>query len=71
MIFWSSEWSEYSSSKYDARQTKENLIKRNPQYTDEIENIFNKIDYQYILFEKKDTVHYLKELKSKGIRFKY
>lgn len=68
MIFWSSEWSEYNSSKYDARQTKENLIKRNPQYASEIENIFNKIDYQYILFEKKDTVHYLKELKSRGYR---
>ena len=66
MIFWSSEWNEYNSSKYDVGQTKENLIKRNPQYADEIENIFNKIDYQYILFEKKDTVHYLKELKSRG-----
>ncbi|MCI8760979.1 MAG: HAD family phosphatase [Clostridia bacterium] len=66
MIFWSSEWSEYNSSKYDDRRTKENLIKRNPQYASEIENIFNKIDYQYILFEKKDTVHYLKELKSRG-----
>ncbi len=66
MIFWSSEWNEYNSSKYDVGQTKENLIKRNPQYADEIENIFNKIDYQYILFEKKDTVHYLKELKNRG-----
>lgn len=66
MIFWSSEWSEYNSSKHDDRRTKENLIKRNPQYASEIENIFNKIDYQYILFEKKDTVHYLKELKSRG-----
>lgn len=66
MIFWSSEWSKYNSSKHDDRRTKENLIKRNPQYASEIENIFNKIDYQYILFEKKDTVHYLKELKSRG-----
>ena len=39
MIFWSSEWNEYNSSKYDVGQTKENLIKRNPQYADEIENI--------------------------------
>lgn len=66
MVFGSKEWSEYNSSKYDAEQTKRNLMKRNPQYADKIEYIFNKIDYQYILFEKKDTAHYLKELKSKG-----
>lgn len=66
MLFWSKEWSEYNSSKYDAQQTKKNLMQNNPQYANKIQEIFDKIDYQYILFEMKDTVNYLRELKSKG-----
>ncbi len=66
IVFYGKEWNEYNSSKYNIEQTKANLIKNYPQYSDIIERIINNIDYRYILFEKKDTSNYLKKLKDKG-----
>lgn len=66
IVFWGEEWNEYNSSKLNAMQTVQKLIQNYPQYANKIREIFNKINYKYILFEKKDTSNYLKELKDKG-----
>ncbi len=66
IVFYGEEWNEYNSFKFNANQTKEKLIQRYPQYTDKIKEIFDNINYKYILFEMKDTSSYLKELKDKG-----
>lgn len=66
VVFWGKEWNEYNSSKADAKQTEQKLIQNYPQYTDKIREIFDNINYEYILFEMKETSNYLKELKDKG-----
>lgn len=66
IVFYGEEWDEYNSSKSNAKKTEQKLIKNYPQYTDKIMKIFSNINYEYILFEMKDTSNYLKELKDKG-----
>lgn len=66
LVFYGKEWREYNSSKINSKQTEEKLIKEYSEYANIITKIFNKLDYNYILFEMKDTAEYLKELKAKG-----
>ena len=64
IIFYGEEWDKYNSS--NSIETRNELIKKYPKYSSDIEKIFDSIDYNYILFEIRDTAEYLKELKSKG-----
>ncbi len=66
LVFYGKEWREYNSSKINSKQTEEKLIKEYSEYANIITKIFSKLDYNYILFEMKDTAEYLKELKAKG-----
>lgn len=66
IIFHSSDWGDYNTSKYNLLETKNNLIKKYPTYTQKINYIFDNLDFQYILFEIKDTAKYLIELKKKN-----
>ena len=67
-VFWGKEWYAYNASKYDAKETEEILVKHYPEFSKDIQKIFQEIDYQYILFEMPDTVQYLKELKEQDKR---
>lgn len=66
IVFYGEQWNKYNSSKLDANQTKNELIICYPEYANDIQKIFDSMDYHYILFEMKDTIEYLKELKNKG-----
>lgn len=66
IVFYSKEWSEYTTSKYTIKQTAENIIKKYPQYEEKINRIIDNIDYKCILFEIINTAEYLKELKEEG-----
>lgn len=66
IIFHSSDWGDYNTSKYNLLETKNNLIKKYPTYTQKINYIFDSLDFKYILFEIKDTAKYLIELKKEN-----
>lgn len=66
IVFYGKQWNEYNSSKLNVKQTEQELIQSYPQYNDKLKRIFDNINYEYILFEMKDTSNYLKELKDKG-----
>lgn len=66
IIFYGKEWDNYNASKLNANQTKNELIQHYPQNVMDIQKIFDNINYKYILFEIKNTVEYLKELKNEG-----
>ncbi len=66
IIFYGEEWDEYNSSKYSILETKQRLIQRYLEHINKINEIFNNIDFKYILFEIKDTAKYLKELNDRG-----
>ena len=60
LFFCGEEWYKYNSSLLDAIQTKNELKEHYPEYADKIEKVFNKINYNYILFEKKEVIGLLK-----------
>lgn len=66
IVFCGEEWNQYNQSNLNSIETKNELMKNYPEYSNDINNIFNKMDYNYILFENENTSNYLKELKFKG-----
>ena len=66
IIFCSREWDKYNCGLFDAKQVKEAIIEKNPEYSEGIKYIFENLDYSHLLFEKTDTAEYLKTLKNEG-----
>lgn len=68
IIFNGIEWEKYDCLELNAKETRDELIKNNPQYEKDIKNILDNIEYKYMLFEIKETAEYLKELKNAGYK---
>lgn len=66
LVFCGEEWYQYNSSLLNATETRNELMKHYPEYKDQIKKIFDEIDYNYILFEKKEEMELLKRLKKDG-----
>lgn len=66
IVFKGEEWTKCDLGNYTIFQVEEKLLQDYPQYSDKFKKIFSNLDYDYILFEKKETSNYLKELADRG-----